>query len=141
MKTVKKILSDHILLITLSTITLLTGILYTSLTNLLLSLGDQLKISPPEVARVILALLWLILILVSLFLLEKYKHRLKVFFGLYWDKKKNPYCNSCKSPVTFYSEYKGYKSPLFYCTKCEKEIEATDENGKALSLVEIRKRI
>jgi hypothetical protein len=137
----KKFVTNHIVTI-ISAITLSAlAILYGIFENLLLNLGKTLQLSELAVLRLVFAILWLGLVALAFYLREKYKCRLKVYCGLYWDKKLNPYCNSCKSPVTFYSVYKGYKSPLFYCSKCNAEIEATDENGNALSLVEIKKLI
>ena len=134
---VKNYIVEIISALTLSVLALLYYIFEQTILNVALSL----RFAPQIILRLIIALLWLGLVILSFYLHEINKNRLKVHFNLYWDKKLNPFCPACKSPLTFYAEYKGYKNPLFYCTKCGKEIEATGENGNAFTLDEVRKKI
>ncbi|MCL4547144.1 MAG: hypothetical protein M1495_01070 [Bacteroidetes bacterium] len=136
-RNVKNHIVEIISAVTLSAL----AVLYLLAENILLNFGISLKLSPQTILKLIFAILWLGLVTLALYLHEIYKHHLVVHCNLYWDKKKNPFCPSCKSPVSYYAEYKGTKCSLFYCPKCKVEIEATDVNGNILSMSEIQKRI
>jgi len=137
----KKLLSNHIITIisslTLSSLIILYGIFESALLHFIAGL----EFSSLTILRTFFALLWVGIIVLILYLNSLYKNNYFTRYGLYWDKKLNPFCSSCKSPLTFYEEYKGYKAPLFYCFKCNLELEATDEDGKSLNLKEARNKI
>lgn len=86
---------------------------------------------------------WLIWSTLSIVLLCSYlfdlhrksrKNALRLYFGIYWDKEKNPYCPACKTPLNYFhdNEYNEYHT--FECIKCNKEMSAKDINGNYLSL-------
>ena len=55
---------------------------------------------------------------------------LKLRFGVYWDREKNPYCPSCKSPLSGYSEY--HEGNGFMCSQCDKIILLMAKDGSNL---------
>ena len=76
------------------------------------------------VLSIVLNLVFLALV----FYLAK-KPPLKLKYGIYWDKDKNPHCPSCKIPIAAYNEYttagKGY-----YCKPCNEVFPLQDARGK-----------
>jgi len=66
------------------------------------------------------------------------KNGLKLHFGIYWDKEKNPYCPACKTPLNYFHDNEHNKYHTFECIKCNKEMSAKDINGNYLSLKHAR---
>lgn len=64
-------------------------------------------------------------------------------FGLYWDKRKNPYCPACKVPLRPDEHWKFGNITTFSlsCPKCRLHHPMLDENGKAYDLPSIKKLI
>lgn len=62
------------------------------------------------------------------------KNGLELHFGIYWDKKKNPYCPNCKTLLIYHHDNEYNKYHTFECIKCNKEMSAKDINGNYLSL-------
>ena len=55
-------------------------------------------------------------------------------FGLYWDKRFNPYCPACKTPLTGYGHYNNFGYG-FKCVKCDNQlIQLNDKTGSNISL-------
>ena len=82
--------------------------------------------------RVLLALfissLLLNIVLAIVIWATKKKGKFILKYGIYWDKNKNPYCPSCKTPLAAYGRYTlglGY-----YCRACRKEFPLADSTGK-----------
>jgi hypothetical protein len=71
------------------------------------------------------------------FLHHKIRAKLRVGFGILWDKVLHPYCPACKSPLTNYAQYHsgGWG---FRCIKCDARIFLRDENGLELELVKAK---
>ena len=63
--------------------------------------------------------------------------KLQSFFGVLWDKKRNPYCPSCKNHLSNYEMYGRYFG--FYCLSCKKEVCLRDDNGAVIQLYMINK--
>jgi hypothetical protein len=65
-----------------------------------------------------------VLIAFAVFLLYKLlmqnREKLSVSHGFYWDKKKNPYCPSCQTPLLFVPKELDHhgKNEHLYCLKC-----------------------
>lgn len=83
--------------------------------------------------KVILALLLSSGILNVTFLLVIWslnkKGPLRLKYGIYWDKDKNPHCPSCKKPISAYDSYR-HGGLGYYCKPCEKIFPLTDATGK-----------
>lgn len=64
-------------------------------------------------------------------------------FGLYWDKRKNPYCPTCKIPLRpdGYWKFANCETFSLSCPKCRLHHPMFDENGKAYDLPSIKKLI
>lgn len=63
------------------------------------------------------------------------KPKLKLIYGLFWDKKGNPYCPICKTPLSNRTLY------ICKCSKCEKDFTATGSGGGSISVQNIKNRI
>jgi hypothetical protein len=79
---------------------------------------DRLSsISTQTWAKTALILFATILALVIYLVFDK---RLKLKYGLYWDRKKNPRCPSCKKPLQVYNYC------TYHCLACDKNVFASD---------------
>jgi hypothetical protein len=72
----------------------------------------------------LILILFLIISLLALYIVVK--NRLKLKFGIYWDRGDNPYCPSCKKPLQI-SSYCSYQ-----CIACNKQIFPCNEYGRSL---------
>lgn len=81
--------------------------------------------------RVLLALMLAsLLINVLLALLIYYvtrKSPLRLKYGIYWDKERNPHCPACEKPVAAYGEYNSGWG--YYCKPCGKVFPLADAAG------------
>jgi hypothetical protein len=82
--------------------------------------------------RVLLGILGLSVFLNVCAVLAIYKLRsgssaLSLKYGIYWDKKKNPHCPSCKIPIGGYNSYSSGKG--YYCKPCGKIFGLQDASG------------
>ena len=91
-------------------------------------------------ANIMLILLAIIIVLLSYILILHYKHRLKFILGAYWDKELNPYCPSCKKPLSNYGHYSaGRKNfPGLKCIGCKEVIRLSDGNKICLTIEEAK---
>jgi len=64
----------------------------------------------------------------------------KLIGGIYWDKHGNPFCPSCKTPVSNYGEY-NYGDKGYYCAVCKTVFMLADASGNAISPTEAQKRL
>lgn len=82
--------------------------------------------------RVLLALLVTSLILNFIFLLIAWVSSrgdgLRLKYGVYWDKQKNPHCPSCKRPLSRYGEYH-LSGTGYFCKACNEVIPLADARG------------
>jgi hypothetical protein len=87
-------------------------------------------------ANSIVFLISITIVLFSYILILHYKHRLKFSLGAYWDKELNPYCPSCKKPLSNYGLYSaGRKNyPGLKCIECKEVIRLSDGNKICLTI-------
>lgn len=55
---------------------------------------------------------------------------LRLKYGVYWDREKNPHCPACKTPVCGYSEYTMARVKGYYCKACSEVIPLADVAGR-----------
>lgn len=88
--------------------------------------------------KIILLLLLILLYLCArIYLLKK----LNLKFGIYWDRKKSPYCPVCKMPLTSYTRTIGGSEHFAHCLKCRDQVFFHDDDGKTISLEDCRKHL
>lgn len=108
------------------------GFLFLSLSSCLVVFGETLlpidklsMIKAPIWAKTVSILLLAILSLLIYLFIDK---QLKLRYGIYWDRKRNPHCPSCKKPL----------QPHAYCTyqciACDKYISPFSESGEYLPI-------
>ena len=56
---------------------------------------------------------------------------LRLKYGIYWDKQKNPHCPSCKKPISGYNSYQ-FSGKGYYCKPCNKVFPLTDAHGNQI---------
>jgi uncharacterized protein YqhQ len=56
---------------------------------------------------------------------------LRLKYGIYWDKQKNPHCPSCEKPLSDYNDY-GYSGTGYYCKPCNQVFPLSDALGKRI---------
>ena len=80
--------------------------------------------------EVLLALLVTSLFLNVVFVWAAFAKRdaLRVKYGIYWDREKNPHCPNCKIPIGAYGDYTSGKG--YYCKPCKNIFRLTDVTGK-----------
>lgn len=61
---------------------------------------------------------------------KKDKNALKLKYGIFWDKEKNPYCPSCKKPGVIYTIYT--RGGGYHCIPCDKVFLLKDALGKEI---------
>lgn len=59
------------------------------------------------------------------------KDELRLKYGIYWDKNKNPHCPSCKKPLSAFGDY-GTSGKGYFCKSCSKVIPLTDAFGNGI---------
>lgn len=113
------------------------GLLFLSLSSYLAAFGETLlpvdklsTIKAPIWAKTICILLLAIVLLLVYILLDK---RLKLRYGIYWDRKKNPYCPSCKKPLQL-KNYCAYR-----CVACDKAVFPSDGSRGYLPIEVLRR--
>jgi hypothetical protein len=87
--------------------------------------------------QILLALLTLSIVinifLVALFIYSRTKEKsdLKLRFGVYWDKDKNPYCPVCKNVLASSNSWGELKNE-YYCNPCKTLVNTTDASGNTI---------
>ena len=61
--------------------------------------------------------------------------KLKLIYGIYFDKIGNPYCPVCKTPITIRIPFIGG------CPKCNKDHTPRNENGSSVTYISIKNNI
>ncbi len=88
-------------------------------------------------ARVLLILLCLSVLLnlagasFAIYAIRKTKLRLR--FGVYWDKDCHPHCPLCQSPLSYFRESRNARVEL-QCKKCRKGFDLSEVDGKWISV-------
>lgn len=95
----------------------------------------------PKVLFSLVCLSMLISLALLAFLLPKLgEERRTLLGGIYWDKKKNPYCPSCKTPVAKYGEF-NFGDQGYYCSVCKEVFVLADASGKPIAPAEAQSRL
>jgi hypothetical protein len=61
---------------------------------------------------------------------------LRLKYGVYWDKQKNPHCPSCKKPISGYASYQ-FHGKGYYCKPCNKVYPLTDAQGNRIEPAQV----
>jgi|SRR3990167_1575459 len=61
---------------------------------------------------------------------QELENKLFLEFGIYWDKKFNPYCPVCGKPLGRIAEFEQKYYSDSYCYKCNKNIPISDDEGQ-----------
>jgi hypothetical protein len=130
----KEKILEHTLGLVVVPLLLLAGTTVWVLIPLLLS-PFWTRIAPQTLQRILgltlLSVTALLAYVVSLH--RKLKGKLRIKFGLFWDKYANPFCPACQSLLTGYMiAYMG--GPCLSCVKCSKVIRLTNDDGAELTL-------
>jgi quinol-cytochrome oxidoreductase complex cytochrome b subunit len=84
-----------------------------------LSEESQKRITDEPLWILIAMLALLIVILLALLILLLKEKKLIAKDGVYWDDKNNPFCPSCKIPVTIVSYDESCDRTTFFCVNCK----------------------
>ena len=101
------------------------GALFIALSSCFTAFGNAFL--PVDRLSAIKAQVWTKLVLIllaaiaALIIYHRFDNRLTLRYNIYWDRKKNPYCPSCKTPL----EVKDYCTYL--CLTCKAEVCASDQ--------------
>lgn len=119
-------------------LTLLVGTIFWQVIPLLLS-PLWTRLSTPALQRILgLSLLSVLALLAYVvFLHRKLKGKLRIRFGLYWDRNANPLCPACQSPLTGYT-ITDVGAAFLACVKCNQRIALRRDNGESLTLPDAR---
>ena len=82
----------------------------------------------PALLPLLLLSLAINLVLVVFLYLVTRKNELRLHYGIYWDKKKNPYCPGCQKPVA-YGDYH-LAGTGYHCNTCNHVYALQDAQGK-----------
>jgi hypothetical protein len=89
-------------------------------------------ISSETLAPVLIGSIAINIILVAILFISNKEEDLKLKYGIYWDKNKNPFCPNCKIPIGAYDEY--YMDDTGYrCKSCEKIFPLTNAKGEQIT--------
>lgn len=75
-----------------------------------------------------------------LFLRRKQAKKLRLQFGIYWDRDGNCFCPACRTPLTGYT-VDMTTGPVVACVKCDKVIAIRNHDGEHLLLRNAQKFI
>lgn len=81
-------------------------------------------VSPQYLLRGLIGTTALTILVIAYHLLRR---GLRLKYGIYWDKAKNPYCPVCKKPVSYGEYVEGFG---YYCKPCSHVYPLADASGK-----------
>lgn len=121
-------------------ITKIVGLLWLLFGSLLLVLGPLFFRSvfqslSKDIALLMLGETLIIILILLAFIFVLFKYKLK--FGIYWDKKHNPHCPSCKHPLRVQGVL--YSSFNLYCVNCKQSLSIRDDDGNTMTLIDAKK--
>ena len=97
-----------------------------------------MNVEPKVLLVLLLCAVMLLLIAVAFLVPHLTAEKRTLIGGIYWDKKKNPYCPSCKIPVSKYGEYNcgdwGY-----WCNVCKSVFNLADASGNPIKPEDARR--
>lgn len=143
---VKEKLVEHSLSLVIAPLTLLAGTLYWVVSPILLSLLWS-RLEPQVLQRVLgLALLSIVVLLAYvIYLQRKFSGRLRIMFGVKWDRDATPHCPACDTPLSAYTRRSAFSGSeghwSFRCLKCKTEISLFDDSGERITLAEAKLRL
>lgn len=102
-----------------------------------------LRLEPRMLQRILGLALLAILVLLAyvLYLHHRLRNRLRVVFGIKWDRNLTAYCPGCDKPLTEYKEGRSHTGPHFSCLTCHSALGIHDDTGRALTLLEAKQRL
>lgn len=112
-------------------VTVLVGWIVTEIAPILLPSIEAVATKKLLLSLLGLSLLLNLAMLTVVWLLSK-KSQLRLKYGIYWDKDKNPHCPSCKNPVSQYGNYQTIGEGYF-CKTCSKLFPLADAAGNSIS--------
>lgn len=56
---------------------------------------------------------------------------LRLKYGVYWDRQRNPHCPACKTPISSYGDY-DFSGRGYYCKPCNKVFPLADALGNEI---------
>ena len=101
------------------------------------------RLEPKMLQRILGLALLAILVLLAyvLYLHHRLRNRLRIVFGIKWDRNATAYCPGCDKPLTEYKEGPPHTGPHFSCLTCHSALGIHDDTGKALTLLEAKRRL
>ena len=100
-----------------------------------------IAISNPKVVVAILAMSMMFAVVLLAFLVPLLMEDKKTLLGgIYWDKKKTPYCPSCKTPVSKYGDF-NYGDKGYWCNVCKAVFTLADASGNSIEPEAARRQL
>ena len=123
------------------TVSILLVVLSPSILFLKSFLEKHLSKEELSISVGLLALLFLLCLAWCIALRSQLSEKIITRFGLCWDKRKNPYCPTCKIPLRPDKQWDFGNITTFslLCPKCGCHHPMVDENGKTSDLPSIKK--
>jgi hypothetical protein len=75
------------------------------------------------------------------YLHNRLRNKLRIIFGIQWDRQATPYCPSSDKPLTMYGPEQVYGHPGFWCVKCKNPLSIRNEQGEYLTLPQAKEYI
>jgi hypothetical protein len=122
---------------------ILIGSIYSDLIPIIFPAIIQQLPKPVLLKMLTLAIVLFVLSLVlSLWIYNQFKTKLKPKFGVVWDKNKEPYCPACEKPFTKFTLERGGGAKIVVglaCPKCGNHFELITDEGERITLAEAKK--
>jgi hypothetical protein len=101
------------------------------------------RLEPQTLQRILGLSLLSVLVLLAyvLYLHRRLRNKLRIMFGIQWDRQENPYCPSCNKLLSMYGLERCYDDPGFFCISRKQNISMRNEAGESLTLVQAREHL
>lgn len=135
----KELLLEHTLtLVVIPSLALFGTLFWTAMPTLLAPLWSRLE--PQKLQRILgLSLLSVLVLLAYAFYLHrKLKTKLRVMYGIQWDREDNPYCPGCDKPLSNYED-NPYVGIGFHCLTCKALVSMYEPDGTLITLKTLRR--
>jgi hypothetical protein len=129
----EKILS-HAVEASAASITVLLGWAFSEITPILLPYIEAAATKKLLLSLFGLSLLLNLMLLALVWFLSR-GSQLRLKYGIYWDRSKNPHCPSCKTPLAAYGHYQTGRS--YYCKACKKPFPLADATGRHMNPTDV----
>jgi len=87
------------------------------------------SISPDELVKLLVASIILNIVLLIVLIATNRKDKLRLKYGIYWDREKNPHCPNCQIPIGNYGSYNYNTEKGYYCKPCGKVFPLVNATG------------